>query len=145
MFDRVDQLVSSSVEGPVLTYKNVMQRCNARGKRGNRDCWPMGGWYNGGTSVPWRVPDPRHSSWYPEKTPRSCNASSADPPIRDRALSCNHRSLLTTAPYHIPNEFQLSTNKTFFSHIFYLYHSRTHSDTYCCLHNYTISSARSVN
>lgn len=49
-----------------------------------------------GFRVPWRAPDPRHSSWCPEKTPRSCNASSEDPPIRDPALSWKHKPPLTT-------------------------------------------------
>lgn len=49
-----------------------------------------------GFRVPWRAPDPRHSSWCPEKTPRSCNASSGDPPIRDPALSWKHKPPLTT-------------------------------------------------
>lgn len=75
---------------------------SARGHARGRLVGGLYGWWRFcmmvvlGFRVPWRVPDPRHSSWCPEKTPRSCNASSGDPPIRDLALSWKHRPLLTT-------------------------------------------------
>ena len=74
-----------------------------------------------GLRVPWRAPDPRHSSWFPEKTPRSCNASWEDPPIRDQVLSCNHRPLLTTGWSDTPKIQSQETHSvgTFFTNFVY--------------------------